>query len=153
MFNEAVGVDPIYINSSDFSAQKRPRYYWTNINVDTYEPKNILLKDILEDLPLENKLLSFMTNEFDGVSRLDKGIFNFTNQDKACCLTTGGGHGNKYILDLTNNTQRKLTAIEMERLQTLPDNYTEGLSWTARGKCIGNGWTVGVIAHIFKGLK
>jgi DNA (cytosine-5)-methyltransferase 3A len=43
----------------------------------------------------------------------------------------------------------------MERLQTLPDGYTaaEGLSDVQRGEAIGNGWTVDVIAHIFKGLK
>ena len=43
---------------------------------------------------------------------------------------------------------RKLTPVECERLQTLPDNYTEGVSNTQRYKCIGNGWTVEVIAHI-----
>ena len=47
---------------------------------------------------------------------------------------------------------RKLTPIEAERLQTLPDNYTEGISNTQRYKCIGNGWSVDVFAHIFKGL-
>jgi len=48
---------------------------------------------------------------------------------------------------------RKLTPIEAERLQTLPDDYTAGISDTQRYKCIGNGWTVDVIAHILKGLK
>ena len=48
---------------------------------------------------------------------------------------------------------RKLTPVEAERLQTLPDNYTEGISNTQRYKCIGNGWTVDVIAHILNGLK
>lgn len=48
---------------------------------------------------------------------------------------------------------RKLTPIECERLQTLPDNYTECVSKTQRYKSIGNGWTVDVIAHIFKELK
>ena len=38
-------------------------------------------------------------------------------------------------------------------LQTLPDNYTEGISNTQRIKALGNGWTVDVIYHIFKGLK
>ena len=47
---------------------------------------------------------------------------------------------------------RKLTPIEAERLQTLPDNYTAGISNTQRYKCIGNGWTVDVIAHILGGL-
>ena len=48
---------------------------------------------------------------------------------------------------------RKLTPIECERLQTLPDNYTEGVSNSQRYKMIGNGWTVDVVAHLFKGLK
>lgn len=48
---------------------------------------------------------------------------------------------------------RRLTPIECERLQTLPDNYTEGISNAQRYKCLGNGWTVDVIAHIFKFLK
>lgn len=47
---------------------------------------------------------------------------------------------------------RKLTPIECERLQTLPDNYTEGVSKTQRYKMLGNGWTVDAIAHIFKKL-
>lgn len=50
-------------------------------------------------------------------------------------------------------TYRKLSAIECERLQTLPDNYTEGVSNTQRYKALGNGWTVDVIVHILQGLK
>lgn len=48
---------------------------------------------------------------------------------------------------------RKLSTVEAERLQTLPDNYTAGISNTQRYKCIGNGWTVDVIAHILGGIK
>jgi len=47
---------------------------------------------------------------------------------------------------------RKLTPLECERLQTLPDGYTEGVSNTQRYKVCGNGFTVDVIAHILKGL-
>ena len=47
---------------------------------------------------------------------------------------------------------RKLTPIEYERLQTVPDNYTDCVSNTQRYKMLGNGWTVDVVAHIFKGL-
>lgn len=54
---------------------------------------------------------------------------------------------------LTNKMIRKLTPIECERLQTLPDNYTQGISDTQRYKALGNGWTVDVIAHIFKNIK
>lgn len=70
----------------------------------------------------------------------------------------GGGQGAKtglYKIDLPDGDYiiRKLTPVEAERLQTLPDNYTEGISKTQRYKCIGNGWTVDVIAHILNGLK
>lgn len=47
---------------------------------------------------------------------------------------------------------RKLTPVECERLQTVPDNYTNHVSNTQRYKMLGNGWTVAVIAHILKGL-
>lgn len=47
---------------------------------------------------------------------------------------------------------RKLTPIECERLQTVPDNYTNHVSNTQRYKMLGNGWTVDVVAHIFKSL-
>jgi len=48
---------------------------------------------------------------------------------------------------------RKLTPLECERLQTLPDNYTEGVSNTQRYKMIGNGWTIAVITHILNNIK
>lgn len=51
-----------------------------------------------------------------------------------------------------NGMIRRYTTTELERLQTLPDGYTEGVSETARRKAIGNGWTAEVITHIFKGL-
>lgn len=70
----------------------------------------------------------------------------------------GGGQGAKtglYKIDLPDGDYiiRKLTPVEAERLQTLPDNYTAGISSTQRYKCIGNGWTVDVIAHILGGLN
>lgn len=78
---------------------------------------------------------------------------------KSICLSANGGGGGAktglYKIDLPDGqyTVRKLTPIECERLQTLPDNYSEGISNTQRYKCIGNGWTVDVIAHIFGFIK
>lgn len=83
----------------------------------------------------------------------------YSVQGKSVTLSAnGGGQGAKtglYKIDLPDGDYmiRKLTPIEAERLQTLPDNYTEGVSNTQRYKGIGNGWTVDVIAHILKGLK
>ena len=48
---------------------------------------------------------------------------------------------------------RKLTPLECERLQTVPDNYTNHVSNTQRYKMLGNGWTIEVIAHIFKNME
>jgi len=48
---------------------------------------------------------------------------------------------------------RKLTPLECERLQTVPDNYTEGVSNTQRYKMLGNGFTVRVIEHILKNME
>lgn len=67
-------------------------------------------------------------------------------------LTTS--HAPKLALnsDTSKLKYRKLTPIECERLQTVPDNYTNHVSNTQRYKMLGNGWTVDVIAHIFRGL-
>ena len=60
-----------------------------------------------------------------------------------------------YVFDgsIKDYTVRKLTPIECERLQTLPDNYTEGVSSTQRYKMLGNGFTIAVIEHILRGLN
>lgn len=72
----------------------------------------------------------------------------FSEGNKFYTLTAQDNHG-----ILIEGYIRKLTPIECERLQTLSDNYTEGISNSQRYKCLGNGWTVDVIAHILKGLK
>ena len=104
--------------------------------VATYSPKggrivnrrldaNGVRKDYQMDLPLEPQV-------------------EVRSDDKTNCLTTV----QKDNIVVEGMTWRKLTPVECERLQTLPDNYTEGVSKTQRYKMIGNGWTVDVIAHI-----
>lgn len=65
--------------------------------------------------------------------------------EKANAITTVGKDS---VLVTDSITCRKLTPIECERLQTLPDNYTAAVSNSQRYKALGNGWTVDVIAHI-----
>lgn len=84
----------------------------------------------------------------------------YSVRGKSVCLQSqAGGSGAKtglYKVDLPDGDYviRKLTPLEAERLQTLPDGYTDkGVSDSQRYKCIGNGWTVDVIAHILRGLK
>lgn len=71
-------------------------------------------------------------------------------EGKAACLTANMFKGVPYCVIQEKN--RRFTPLECERLQTMPDNYTEGVSNTQRYNMIGNGWTVDVISHIFKGL-
>lgn len=54
---------------------------------------------------------------------------------------------------IMNKNYRKLTVVECERLQGLPDGYSSGVSNTQRYKMLGNGWQADTIAHLFKGLN
>lgn len=72
----------------------------------------------------------------------------FNEGKKFYTLTAQDQHG-----VLVDGYIRKLTEIECERLQTLPDGYTAGISPAQRYKCLGNGWTVDVITHILRYLS
>ena len=283
MFNEAMGVEPILINSSLVSAQNRQRYYWTNIpNVAQPEDRGIVLRDILEPIDvitpgtpalvpeatkkgytevepgdcvdltqpnsktrrgrnMKDKSNCLLTShEFhrylgrpctlrdfketslchhaadaddisgnesikrvyaesgksptlttmqgghrepkvlcgasrgrylvDGVRQdghqltagLTEQMLEIRSDEKTNCLTTvqkgnyityGLEEGSRTPIKECEGFYRKLTPLECERLQTLPDNYTEGVSNSQRFKTIGNGWTIEVISHILKEIK
>lgn len=165
---EQLGVEPVVINSALVSAQNRKRCYWTNIpNVTQPDDRNVKLSDVMENEVDEkyiykDKTLYDINLDKSQCCKIDikgmdivKRVYN--PMFKAPTATTCGG-GNRQIKVLISLSERKhvvrkLLPLEYERLQTLPDNYTEGLSDTQRYKGIGNGWTVDVIAHILKGLK
>ena len=72
--------------------------------------------------------------------------------------TVTPGLNNDHMISLTKDKDqdvywRKITPIEAERLQTVPDNYTDCVSTTQRLKCLGNGWTIEVITHILKNME
>lgn len=155
IITEYLGVEPILINSNLVSAQNRQRLYWTNIpNVDLPEDRGILLKDIIEpDLglfPLSTAHLnaflksypSWKESPLEGKSKPI--LASYYRQPPYCPYVRS---------EVTESGYRRLTPVECERLQNLPDNYTEGVSNSARYKTIGNGWTVDVIAHILKNIK
>ena len=71
------------------------------------------------------------------------------NDEKSNCLTTV----QKDNVVVEKELYRKLTPLECERLQTVPDGYTEGVSKTQRYKMLGNGWTVEIISEIMKGIN
>jgi len=179
MFNKAMGIEPIMINSRLVSAQNRVRYYWTNIpNVEQPADRGIILTDILEDIVGEEyqqgKVLCGASRgryivdgkRQDGkmlTAGLTQQMLEVRPDKKTNCLTTvakdnlvvmGLEHGDRIpLLEIREATYRKFTVTECERLQTVPDGYTEVVSNTQRLKMLGNGWTIDVIVHIINNLK
>ncbi len=76
----------------------------------------------------------------------------YSPEGKSPTIDSFGGGNREPKIDTDGVHYRKLTPLECERLQTLPDNYTEGVSNTQRYRMIGNGWTIEVIKHIFSFL-
>ena len=76
----------------------------------------------------------------------------YSQQAKSPTLTAicGGNQEAKVAID--NLYYRKLTPIEYERLQNVPDNYTASVFKTQRYRMCGNGWEVNTITHIFKNI-
>lgn len=179
IISEQLGVEPILINSELVSGQKRSRLYWTNIpGVQKPQDKGILLSDILEHGYVTNKKsYCIVANYYKGGTIKDffekhrrQQVFEVPIEYNRKDLIRGNIEKSLSILASDwrglnrNQTQnavlyttddgitfyvRSLSPVECERLQTLPDNYTAGQSNKQRYQCIGNGWTVDVIAHIF----
>lgn len=181
VISESLGVQPVNINSSLVSAQNRRRLYWTNIPFTMPEDKGLVIKDVLDDYsePLTNYkpvpidecndrhyrevitkykgarnngcTLIGMADDINGHDILKR---VYTQEGKAPTLNAmqGGNRQPKTAIDTDKKVWRKLSVTECERLQTVPVGYTEGVSNTQRYKMLGNGWTVDVVAQIFKGL-
>ena len=164
IITELLDVKPILINSNLVSAQDRARLYWTNIEVkELPKDKGILLKDImLSKEDVEEKYWYKQDFEFKGMDKKVCAFLNLKGHDilkrvynpnfKCATLTAciGGNLQKKVYQD---GKCRKLTPLEYERLQTVPEGYTEGVSITNRYNMLGDGWTVDVIAHILSFLK
>lgn len=161
IISKCLRCEPVYINSENFSAQNRPRLYWTNIPLNNeINICNDVLKDILED-SVDEKYFYNCGYDFHGedkhvVATLKVNTHErlkrvYSKNFKCPTLTcVHGGYQQKKVY--INGRCRKLTPVEYERLQTLPDNYTAGVSDTARYTAVGNGWTVDVIAYILKNI-
>lgn len=165
--NRIMGVEGVLINSNKFSAQDRERYYWTNIPIPAIpEMNSLVLSDIMEKRVDERY---FYKKDFE-ILNMDKKVCaelkvnsmemnrRIYNPKFKCATLTciNGGYHEKKVLD--HGRPRKLTELEYERLQGLPDNYTNvevngrKISYTKRCSMCGNAWTLPVVKHIFKGL-
>ena len=155
-----LGVKPVFINSAKVSAHNRQRYYWANWEFEQPEDKGILLSDVIESGVVDrDKSYCIDANYWKGGNL--KSYFTksrrqlvFESEDTACFdiddVVSTDELGNKKLND--GYHYRKLTVTECERLQTVPEGYTNGVSNTQRYKMLGNGCTVNVLTHIFKSL-
>ena len=162
--SKELGVNPIEINSSLVCAAERKRLYWTNIPaIGELENRHIMLKDIVvnaEEVPQKywyDKPFVYNGDDKKVQCTLDikghrnmKEVYNLNGKCNTILCDGDGGHRVKKVYQ--NGRCRKLMPVEYERLQTLPDGYTEGVADSRRYTCCGNGWTVDVIAHILKNI-
>lgn len=176
VISDKLGVKPYHIDSSLVSAQKRQRVYWTNIsNVTIPDDMGITIFDVLdgdanEYMEYHPVILGKYIDSRNGYMIRNATKLGFLDAFNGDCVNlevptskTRRGRVSRLKTNtlntacnyavVLNGRIRKLSILEYERLQTLPDGYTDGVSDAQRKKMIGNGWTVDVIAHIFKGLK
>lgn len=175
--SEYLNQKPVNINSSYFTGQLRNRLYWTNLKVDEdYEDKGILFEEVLTEGYTNRKKSKCL---MEGDSRplttpvkmfhryTSTGLFNIVFKSKEH-FEQCKAHYDKYykgksaleitkMMDYMDNSVyegiRVLNKIEMERLQTVPEGYTNSITRNQAASLMGDGWTVDVIAHIFKSLK
>lgn len=177
VINKCLKTMPVLYDSALVSAQRRLRLYWFNWENPIIKDNNILLKDIVhESLNEKFNLERYIVNMNDSLQILsneDKGklayfrkdsqanrIYGLNNKSVTLCGNAGGGAGKmgQYLFGNWNKGYiRKITPIECERLQNLPDNYTKyglkngsiySVTDTQRYKTLGNGWTTDIIVNI-----
>lgn len=180
VITKMLGVKPIRINSSLVTAQMRDRLYWTNIpNVTIPEDKNIKVSDILVDgyYPYE-KTRCLMKNDSHGYyngcfwtpckrfyrwyyKAFTTMVFSSKEKFEECVKEFKRVVGDNkpsaklfddYIGDVFDDA-RYLWKEERARLQGVPEEYVKNVTEKEAADLLGDGWTIDIIAHIFKGLK
>lgn len=159
IISEKLGVEPILLNSSLVSAQMRKRLFWTNIPVNELNDSDIKLESIIENGTVDKEKSYCLdasycrnSNPF-GYIKKSRGTLVFDSLEN---LKRFREMAREELLSkevIQEKCYRRFTQTELEKLQTLPVGYTSCLDYSKAAYAIGNGWTVDVIAHIFKGLK
>lgn len=154
VISDYLHVYPVEINSSLFSAQNRKRLYWTNIPIKEIVPKNITFSQIRE-YGVTDPTYYYSQVTLDWVTKYSQRTGKeFKVLDEKCPTIVASFKlsGTSFFGVDDIYGLRFMTPLECERAQTVPDNYTVGVSNTQRYRMLGNGWTVDVIAHILKGI-
>ena len=159
VISNLLGVHPVFINSALVSAQNRQRFYWANWEFQVPTNKEITWGDIREHgapdchYYSEGGLAWIIRHS----ERTGKKLRIWPNDGKCQMLEASmykNYSGQRFFAVEDTKGLRYISLLECERAQTVPDGYTDkGISNTQRYKMLGNGWTVDVIAHIFKSIK
>lgn len=160
-----LGVEPVFINSAEITAHNRQRLYWANWDIEPPVSLDKSLSDILEGGFVDRDKSYCLDAGYARGGNLKRYflrssrqlVFQYKNMDMAGYSPISGyedtflhckPHQKEFLNDMGG--YRKLSVLECERLQTVPDGYTDYVSNSQRYKMLGNGWTVDVIAHIFR---
>lgn len=159
VISEKLNIQPYHINSDLVSAQTRNRLYWTNIS-EIMQPvdRGIYWCDVFEE---NADAFYYSDQSFNWIFKSDKRKQKYKEYQRDENIKMQmieashyKGYSNQRCFGIRDNKGiRYISPIECERLQTVPDNYTSSVSNTQRYKMLGNGWTVDVIAHIFKHIS
>lgn len=150
-------VEPIKINSNLVSFQNRNRYYWTNIpNITIPEDRGISYQDYkdTDEAYIERfKVNRTPSRDIMWGNGVNGKCPNVTHRDKINCLTVKQDRWSNSGLVEYKDFCRYLTTRELELAQTVPLGYTSCLTKNQSEDLLGDGWTVEVVAHIFKHMK
>ena len=137
------------VNSDKYVCQNRRRLYWTNI---PFDPNDIHTTHPLHLKDLIGAGYEGVQMRLHGVLKKGTECHKFIPNRQVAQTITNSTY--VYNSKLQVNGETTLYTIEqLERLQTLPVGYTApAVRKTQRAHCIGNGWTVAVVEHIFSGL-
>lgn len=161
---ELIGVQPVLIDSSIFSAQGRLRNYWTNIPLSPLpEESPLVVKDILEQ-NVPDKFYYEQDFDFYGVDKRQAADLHIKGFDlirrvvspyfKSYTLTAcRGGNTQMKVYDEKKHKVRKLTPLEYRRLQTIPDWYKMDVANSHIYNMCGDGWNIKTICYLLQNVK
>jgi DNA (cytosine-5)-methyltransferase 3A len=158
--NNGAAIRGRYNENGKIIQKLEPRKDNKTNSLTTVQKDNVVLLDFNHT----EKALKYMNRKIkDGRTHWDFGYVHSLDRDKSQSITANTHKGVPYnvLVDFkpkageikeSPKVFRNLTPVEVERLQTVPDNYTDSVSNSQRYKMLGNGWTVDVIVHILKNM-
>jgi site-specific DNA-cytosine methylase len=152
IISELLDVQPVKINSRLLVPQNRPRIYWANWFFSKPDQTAGSLSSILESGMPVDSILTEGRKKWVLNNPHKVGKYLAIDPVVSMCLTARGDAGWNCTYVTRNGEITRLTPLEWEKLQGVPENYTDCVENKHRYHALGNGWTVDVIAHIFSFL-